>query len=274
MMGCQEVRGKIHLYVDNELSSDDSVQVEAHLMDCERCRAEHDAIRSVVDTVRGASPLYEVPESAARRVELLVAACRRKRTRRRWLLAAGVGLLLATAAVVVLWRKNFSERYLFASFAAAAHLRYARGIMPLDISSSEPQKVSAWLQSRLPFHVVLPNHPAEPERGKRYALVGARLLQFGDGDLAYIAYAMSQRPISLLIASSDRFQPAGEQVYRSGRLTFHVTALEGLSVITWADRRVSYALVSDVKAKPAESCAVCHGSAVEREKLEDLAPVP
>jgi hypothetical protein len=46
------------------------------------------------------------------------------------------------------------------------------------------------------FHLTLPNYP---EGGpKRYALVGARLMQYRGEDVAYLAYEMDRKPISLI----------------------------------------------------------------------------
>jgi len=64
----------------------------------------------------------------------------------------------------------------YASFAAEAHLLYARGAFPLDIVSREPQAVADWLGGRLPFHMTLPNYPAPSDRTgsreqKKYSLV-------------------------------------------------------------------------------------------------------
>jgi anti-sigma factor RsiW len=120
--------------------------------------------------------------------------------------------------------------------------------------------------------MTLPNYPEAPGQAKKYVLAGARLLQYDEDDVAYVAYRMRGRPISLLIASSARVSPGGGNVYRSGGLTFHSISRKGLQTITWEDRGLSYALVSDLRTVGAESCVVCHGGAGEDRKFAPLRP--
>jgi anti-sigma factor RsiW len=266
---CTEVREKLHLYVDDELPQAEVLELEKHLVECPACSAEYQNVRMVVDTVRGAQPLYDVPESSLEAARALVAA---HRTAPRWSLRAAavlVALGLGALAAFWLWSDRSGQ---FAAFAADTHLRYARGAMPLDIASENPDAVSRWLRSRLPFHLDLPDYPVEPGQRKRYRLVGARLLQYVNDDVGYLAYEMDGKPISLLVASAARTAPSGGDVYRSGRLVFHFTYHKGLKVISWTDSGVHYALVSEVAARGAESCVICHGSAAERRVIEELRP--
>ena len=95
-------------------------------------------------------------------------------------------------------------------------------------------------------------------------------MQFRGEQAAYLAYEMDRKLISLLISSSDRIQPMHGESYRSGGLTFYFSSRDGLRVITWRDKGLVYAQVSDVDVKGAESCAICHGGAGERRKFEGL----
>lgn len=267
MSSCAETRQKIHLYVDDELPAAEILELEKHLVECPTCSAEYQDVRAVVDTVRGAKPLYDVPESSLAAARAILSA---DRAAPRWnwraaaiLVAAGLGAL----AMFWLWPDRGPQ---FAAFAADTHLRYARGAMPLDVASGNPDVVSRWLRARLPFHVDLPDYPVEPGERKRYRLVGARLLQYVDDDVGYLAYEMDGKPISLLLASTARAAPSGGDVYRSGSLAFHFTYHKGLKVISWTDSGVHYALVSDGTARGAESCVICHGSAAERRVIEQI----
>jgi hypothetical protein len=83
---------------------------------------------------------------------------------------------------------------------------------------------------------------------------------------------MHGRPVSLLVASSAKIVPGGQELYRSGNLQFHFSSQKGLKTITWRDRDLVYALVSDVQVDNAQSCVVCHGSAAERSRFENMSP--
>ena len=68
-------------------------------------------------------------------------------------------------------------------------------------------------------------------------------MQHEGEDVAYLAYTMNERPVSLLVTASERIVPNGQEVYRSGNLLFHFSAHKGLKLITWRDRNLVYALV-------------------------------
>lgn len=270
-MNCEDVKDRLHHYLDGELIAQDALQLEAHLVECPACRKEYEALGSVVETVRAATPLYKAPEESYARAREVVKAHRNR-------VAMWRGAIAAAAALVIWFsfssvhQPAASGRDAFADFGAESHLRYARGALPLDIRSEEPQVVALWLTNRLPFHLTLPNYPEQPGQSKRYSLVGARLLQYREDDVAYLAYRMEDKPISLLIAASSRVVPAGGDTYRAGGLTFHMTSHKGLRMITWVDKGLSYALVSDLDAVGAESCVICHGGAGETEKFAPLRP--
>lgn len=264
MRSCSEIRPRIALYVDREVTGAEALDFEAHLTECAHCRGEYDDLRGTVDAVRGASPLYEVPERSYAAVEGLVADWERRQRRYRWAPAAAAAAVFL--AVAIAWVSAALSGY--EKFAAQTHRSYARGAFPLDVTSGQPQVVSAWLEPRVPFHVALPNYP---EGGpKRYALVGARLMQYRGEDVAYVAYEMDRKPISLLISSSSRILPAGGESYQSGGLTFYFSSEQGLRIISWKDKGLTYAQVSDLDVKGAESCVICHGAEGERPKFEGL----
>jgi len=48
------------------------------------------------------------------------------------------------------------------------------------------------------------------------------------------------------------------------------SSAQGLRVITWKDKGLAYAQVSDLDVKGAESCIICHGAEGGRRKFEGL----
>ena len=266
-MKCSQIKPLIALYVDREITGAEALEVEAHLTECAACRQEYDDLCGIVDAVRGASPFYEVPERSRAVVEGLVSDWKRRQKRRRWLLVAVPALAAAIFLAVVIARVS-SARPGYEQFAAQAHRNYARGAFPLDVASGQPLVVSNWLAPRIPFHLTLPNYP---EGGpKPYTLAGARLMQYRGEDVAYLAYEMNRKPISLLISSSSGIKPSGGESYQSGGLTFYFSSAQGLRIITWKDKGLAYAQVSDLDVKGAESCVICHGAEGERRKFEGL----
>jgi anti-sigma factor RsiW len=268
-MTCEVAFPQIQLYVDQELTATEAADLEAHLLDCHGCRAIFEEMRAIVDDVRAAAPLYEVPDRSEIAVSELIRAKSRPfySSTMPMLAAAAVLIIVCTAGVYLGYRQASGA---FSKFAAASHIRYANGVVPLDVVSNQADLVSRWFGQRLPFHFKLPDYVEEPGNRKRYSLVGARLLQYRDNDVAYLAYKMDERPVSLLVASANQVTPTGGQTFRTGGIDFHFASDRGLRLITWTDRGLSYALVSDLNVTGAESCVICHGSAADRRKLEAL----
>jgi hypothetical protein len=83
---------------------------------------------------------------------------------------------------------------------------------------------------------------------------------------------MRQRPISLLITSEQTARPrGGEEIVAKG-LTFHYDSINGFKVITWSDRGLTYALVSDLEERGQQSCIVCHQGTRDQDFIEGLKP--
>lgn len=258
MISCPQARELLALYIDGELLANDVLEMEAHLSDCDACRTEFNQLRSVVDAVRGSNSLYEAPQGSYESAARMVSA----HTSPRWMPSLVAAAILAVMISVWAWMQHRERSSAFASYAAQMHLAYTDGKFPLDIQSGDSQQIAKWFEQRVPFHI--PDH-------QTYGVSGARLMQYEGKDVAYFAYTMDRKPVSLMIAaSSDRIVPSGSQIYQSGKLTFHFAEKDGLEVITWNDHGLTYAQVSDPRIKGAESCGICHGSAQERPKFENL----
>lgn len=263
---CQGRHDQIHLYVDGELSTEDQLAFELHLLECEVCRIEHDQVREVVDIVRGSKPLYPVSPKLPESVRSILAVPRKPSVSRR--AALMTGSFAATLALLALL-PNFHPAS-FTSFAAETHLDYARHALSLGVASSTPGVVSDWLKAHLPLDLKLADLPAELGEPRSYALVGAQRMRFNGDDVAFLAYQLDSRPVSLLVTSAEQLAPPEAEVFTSGKLSFHFSTEKGLKLITWRDRGLSYALVSDTQVVAAQSCVVCHSSGPDRKKFEKL----
>jgi anti-sigma factor RsiW len=279
MIACDAARSRIQLYVDNELSASQTLELEAHLIDCPGCLRRYDGLRAAVDPVRAASPLYEVSEGSFARAEQVVLAYEKRQRFRHRLLCLSAAAAVAAGVLVVYRLASTPDQPDYISFATRAHMLYASGAFPLDIHSKEPRVLSEWL-NRLRFKATLPNYASEDAGRKQYSLIGGRLLQYLDQDVAYLAYEMKGKPISLLMASSVKIRPSGADVYVSGGLTFYFrprkgprsSADAGLRTIAWSDKGLTYILVSTLDVHGAESCVICHGARNDQPKLENLRP--
>jgi anti-sigma factor RsiW len=156
--------------------------------------------------------------------------------------------------------------------AADTHQRHIRGQLPLELVSDVPEQISNWFAGKVPFTVKLPNYQESSGQEKTYRLEGARLVGYKNDYAAYVAYEMRRRPISLVVTSDQVAQPTdGEQIVAKG-ITFHYNSINGLKVLTWSDRGLTYALVSDLEERGQQSCVVCHQGVKDKDFIETLKP--
>ena len=290
MNKCEDIRGLLTLYLDNELQGVERAKVEAHLTECESCASSLARELNFLNAVRESGPLYIALPALREKIERLLSegsvsalasqtrAPVRTDVRFGWVVAAAAVLLVLMLPVVI-WRvanqsdtPSTSRPSQFALMAAETHLRITRGQLPLETKSARPQEISEWFSNKVPFSVKLPNYQESSGQEKLYTLEGARLVNFQNEYAAYVGYRMKDRPISLVITSDSVAKPSGGEEIASKGLRFHYNAINGLKVITWSDRGLTYALVSDLEERGQQSCIVCHTGTKDRDFIEPLKP--
>jgi anti-sigma factor RsiW len=199
-------------------------------------------------------------------------------SRLRWIVPIAAVLLVLVAPVVV-WRAMHQANHSgnggpspFALRAVESHLRHMRGQLPLEVESSNPQEISTWFANKVNFNVKLPSYQESSGQEKVYTLEGARLVGYQNDYAAYVAYRMKERPISLVITSDSVARPSGGEQIASRGLKFHYNSIDGFKVITWSDRGLTYALVSDLDERGQQSCIVCHQGTKDQDFIEPLKP--
>jgi mycothiol system anti-sigma-R factor len=270
----------IELYLDKELSGPDLEAFQAHLEECEACRAELAAGEELSRLLHRSQPLYSAPDALRDRVmrtmELLPASAPyvpprlRKRILKvltrplqsdrgvpRWpVLVAAILLVAALLPLPGILRQARANGYVEA--AVAAHRSSLNGNLPLEIKSESPSVVTAWFAGKVPFNFRLPDAADKVGHEQVYRLTGGRLVNYKDGYAALVSYQMRQQTISLLGASSNSAVAAGGEQVPSGGIVFHYSRQAGFAVITWSTHGLTYALVSSLPGSGRRSCMVCH----------------
>ncbi len=273
------------MYLDDELQGEERGMVEGHLADCESCAALFARELNFLNAIRKGAPTHVAPPELRAKVEKILrqervveeSRPRRSASRMSWLVAAAAVLLLLALPLLV-WRVYKQSNApsvkasAFALKAADTHLRHIRGQLPLETESADPQQISSWFLNKVNFSVKLPNYQESSGQDKLYTLEGARLVNYQSDYAAYVAYRMKDRPISLVITSDSVARPSGGEEIQARGLTFHYNAIDGLKVLTWSDRGLTYALVSDLEERGQQSCIVCHEGTKDRDLLEPLKP--
>lgn len=291
MNNCDEIRGRLTLYLDHELQGDERATVEAHLSECESCAAVLARELNFLNAVRESGPLHVASPALRAKVAAILSdgqtstaetrvsvKANRSGSRLNWVVAAAAVLLVLLLPVLV-WRvMNQNEATPdgqpspFALMAAETHLRRARGQLPLEVETASPKNISDWFSNKVMFSVKLPNYQESSGQEKLYTLEGARLVGYQSDYAAYVAYRMKDRPISLVITSHSLAAPSGGEEITARGLKFHYNAIDGLKVITWSDRGLTYALVSDLEERGQQSCIVCHEGTKDQDFIEALKP--
>ncbi|HEX7330741.1 MAG TPA: zf-HC2 domain-containing protein [Pyrinomonadaceae bacterium] len=280
MKKCDDIRGRLTLYLDNELQGEERATVETHLSECEACAVFFAREMKLLEAVRNSGPLHEASPELRDKVRQILSEGRRapvavERRGSSFTWAAGLLVLLLPVLVwyIVRYDPAASGPSSFALKAAETHLSHVRGELPLEIEApDDPQKVSSWFANKVKFSVQLPNYQESSGQEKLYTLEGARLVAYQNDYAAYVAYRMKDRPISLVITSESVAKPSGGEQILSRGLRFHYNAIDGLKVITWSDRGLTYALVSDLEERGQKSCIVCHQGTKDQDFIEPLKP--
>jgi len=283
MKNCEDICRRLNLYLDNELQGDERAAIESHLQECETCAAALDRDLSFINAIRECGPLHVAPPALRARVQETVKQSKRKAAPVRVVSRPRVTLGLAMAAAlvmlllpIVIWRvTSRADKQVASSFALMAadtHLRHMRGQLPLEVETDAPQRISEWFANKVNFRVQLPNYQESSGQEKLYYLEGARLVGYKDDYAAYVAYQMRHRPISLVITSDSVVKPSGGEEIVARGLRFHYNAIQGLKVLTWSDRGLTYALVSDLEERGQQSCIVCHEGTKDQDLIAPLKP--
>jgi anti-sigma factor RsiW len=280
------------MYLDHELEGNELNTFEAHLVDCVQCQAIFKHERRFLETIRQLRPLHTASDELKDRARAIIqqpaessvapapakSGIRQVRNQPRvWAVAAAATLvMLIIPAGLWLIRPNHQNASggpsTFALMAADTHLRHTRGQLPLEVVSDSGDKLSAWFVNKVSFEVKLPHYQDSSGQEKLYRLEGARLVSYKDDYAAYVAYEMKLRPISLVITSETLAEATGGEEIKARGLTFHYNAIDGLKVLTWSDRGLTYALVSDLDERGQQSCVVCHQGAKDRDFIDPLKP--
>jgi len=214
-------RGALHAYLDDELSLEGSLEVEAHLAECGACRRELETYRALRRLLVSAKPSAPEAESA------LMKVTRSVRTRRRRVYAlGGFGALAAAALVALVLTPTLGGGVV--REVAAVHARALDSGRSVEIASSDPATLGHWLSARLPGAV------PPTAGGDGFALRGARVDSLEGRPVATAVYQVRSHLVDVFAwPSTEKDMEPKPSV--AGRWT----------VCRWSHAGVAYWMVSD-----------------------------
>lgn len=238
-MTCRELEQFLYPYLDGEFASDERLDLERHLAECQDCALKvhqegrfREALR-----VKAREALQSTPQQAPASLRQGVMNGLRREQRRaltaHWLRLSAAALVVVVAGGVY-WRMRPDPRQRFLDDAT----RWYQKRLPHEIRPGTPEDAEAWFWDKLDHRVVAP-------RFDNARVEGARLLQVQDRPAAYITY--------------ETVKDSGAPANRVGVFVFDdrdhvldgeslpsVESNRGYQVAMWRDGEIVYELVSDL----------------------------
>jgi anti-sigma factor RsiW len=238
---CEEAHRLIHLYLDGELDLVRSLEIEAHLNDCQSCAQAYNEFRSLHSAVSNTALRFEPPAALRNRVRAALrdeipdesgATNRPLRLSWRWMIPAvsfAVLVIVALSLLALLRRPSTSD--LVAQEIVSSHVRSLMEKHLTDVPSSDQHTVKPWFDGRLDF-----SPPVKDLASAGFGLVGGRLDYIGNRPVAALVYQHRQHYINVFVWPSTGASDA------SGRALVR----QGYNLINWTNSGMNYWAISDL----------------------------
>jgi len=234
IMACELWREKIGAFVDSELSSEETAELNAHLRGCNSCAAEIVERLQLkrVTQAAGNRYKYEAPLELRKRILQNVATKKQRFWGWNWVPALAAAALVLLAVLLYPALKPQPQ----APFRELADIHTATlaSTNPLDVISSDKHTVKPWYQGKLSFSFEPPELKNTP-----YSLLGGRLAYFQQASGAELLCQYKQHRISVFI-----FEDRPEWKWKPGT-TASVLRPTGLSVESWSQGGLRYVVLGD-----------------------------
>lgn len=233
-MNCTLALRMLDAYVDDELDAVTAAEMVGHLATCAGCAALHGQ-RVAMRTALRSSPLREAApkglrKSILREIERAQPAAPR-RTLRWWqMLALGA----STAVMGALGGWWLAQPHVLDTYPELLVARHVASLTPMgpriDVASSDRHEVRPWFQGRLEFAPMVRDLSAQG-----FDLLGARVERVGDRQAVAVVYRLHKHIINVF-----SWRGPGDVAGTAKEAT-----IRGFHVVTWSDRDLDFAAVSD-----------------------------
>ena len=273
MSSCTDIRPKIQLILDGELTAEEREDVMQHIAMCEGCEQELQEAEDFSCRIRASRPNLNAPDSLRQLIFEKIVASEYNRTpwqvsgpqlvpnrdfSRSWYVGAVAALILLVigGTFVAMQRRDRPSEMLRA--AVLEHRELQRNQVSLDVVTDSPENILEWFGKRVSFPIRMADAGIASNDRAKYKLVGGRLVNLEGEQAALLSFRLAGEMVSLLIAS-DRFDiDAGGNVVRSAGIDLHSRDEESMRVVSWKNRGLSYVLVFGNSKGRVNACGRCH----------------
>jgi len=248
-MICSEARQYIFAFLDNELDSALSVEVQQHIEHCplcaRECEIENVVRRQLAARLQQAPAVPEFDESAflsQLRAEAAVPLGAPRTTRPYWKLVTAGAIAAAVVFVASLFVVNSARPTPGVSLADALvddFQHFVAESKPLHIVSTDAVEVSEWLRNRTSLAVSVP--PIDPAMA---SLMGGRKCKINGKPAAFVIYRIGDEMASVVaLRESDEALVHMKRVDRNGH-THWIDHCRGHTVLACRRGGLIYAVIS------------------------------
>ena len=271
MQDCQAMYRIMHAYLDGELSTKETVDVQTHLDTCPDCSVLYRNEELFLDLIKKSLPSAVAPRGLKHRVMQSIEAGSHEKRFTRWLRPMTTPLLVSAVLVIVFIvvngfipeNKHVPE---LVDLAVHSHQERLNDNIPLDIRSSDPIHVARWFEKRVDFPVSFAQEPV-----KNLRLLGGRLVEFQGGKAVFLSYEMGQHRLSLVMTASQGGDFSRGQEFTFKQIKFYQSTYHGFQTLSWTQEGLAYVVVSDRQELNKQACSICHGSDNQREVIKGFA---
>ncbi len=188
---------KLDAYLDGELESAETLEVDRHLRECPACAAE--GLRRVQwkRSLQSAGQRYTPDPGLRERVRKSIAPQSVKAVSRPWWpapAAVAATLVVIASLMVVRVSSHRVRTNQLLSELADLHVATLASSSPVDVVSSDRHTVKPWFAGKIPFSFDLPDL-----QGTQFELVGGRVSYLEQSPGAELVFRVRQHRVSVFI---------------------------------------------------------------------------
>jgi anti-sigma factor RsiW len=233
-MNSAEAYKLLHAYVDGELDTARSLELEAHLAASPAARAACERLRTMSTAIRNEADYFTAPAALGARLRASVPVVPEEAPRRvawpGWLrpAASAAAVALVTWMIAAAWLRPAADERI-AREVLAGHVRATLAGRLYDVASSDQHTVKPWLSARLAF-----SPPVNDLSAQGFELAGGRLDYIDGQPVAVLVYRRRQHVIDVFVWPGGAAQ------------TVRTVTLDGFNIERFARNGMNFWLVSDL----------------------------